>query len=180
MRNLFGATFILSGLMALAAPVSGQAQKIAYLDSRRIIATAPGAQDARASIEQEMQKYQAQVKVLSDSLDAIVADYQKKSVLLSPDEKSKQEQATLQKRAALQQRAQDLEDQATKRQNDLMQPVMDRIEKVIDEVRKEGGYAVVFDLASGSMVSADTTLDLTTRVMDRLKAAASAPTAKNK
>jgi outer membrane protein len=179
MRTVFSGIFAAAGLLALASPALAQNQKVAYLDSRRIIAEAPGAQDVRDKIQQEMTRYQTQLKVLSDSVDKMFTDFQQKSVVLSPAEKTKREQEIRQKNSELEQRAAQLQQQAAQKQDELMGPVMERVEKVISELRREEGYAIIFDVASNAMVSADTTLDLTTKVIARLKASVPAPAAKN-
>jgi outer membrane protein len=164
-------------MAAFAVPARGQVHKIAYIDSRRLLAEAPGAQGARDQIQQEMAAFQAQVQVLQDSLNAMIDDYQRKSVLLSPEEKKKQEDAIVQRRDALQQRVQGIDAQAQQRQNELMAPVMNRIQEVIDAVRIEGGYSIIFDAAQG-IVSADSTLDMTAAVLARMNASAGGPTSK--
>jgi outer membrane protein len=66
--------------------------------------------------------------------------------------------------------AQKLQAQAQERQEELMQPIMENLRKVLDDVRMEGGYSFIFDVAAGAfIVSADKNLDITTRVIDRLK-----------
>ena len=177
MRALFVAVTAVAGMAAFAVPARGQVHKIAYIDSRRLLAEAPGAQDARDQIQQEMQRFETQVQVLQDSLDAMIADYQRKSVLLSPDEKKKQEDAIVQRRDALGQRVQGIQSQAQQRQSDLMAPVMNKIQEVIDSIRVEGGYAIIFDAAQG-IVSADSTLDMTANVLARMKTAAGSSSSK--
>jgi outer membrane protein len=172
------ASLAAAGLMAIGVPEAAHAQNVAYLDSRRVISEAPGAQEVREQIDQEMRNYEAQVQVLQDSINKMVTDYQQKSVTMSPDARQAREAEIVQARNRLQQQAAQIEQQATQKQGELMQPVMDRVEAVIEEVRKEGGYAIIFDLASAAMVSADTTLDLTTQVIERLKAGASPQTAR--
>lgn len=161
---------VTTAVMAAAAPAQAQAQKIGYLDSRRVLAEAPGAQQARTQIEAEMQKFQAQIQALEDSVGKMLADYQQKSVTMSPDARTKREQEITQARNQLQQQAAQIEQQAAQKQNELMQPVMDVVEKAIEDVRREGGYAIIFDLGPGAIVSADTTLDVTMAVINRLKA----------
>jgi len=156
--------------MAAHAPLAAQGQRIAYLDSRRLLQEAPGANEARTLIQGEMARFDAQLKVLEDSVNTLLADYTRRSVLLSPDEKARQEQAVIQRRAGIEQRAQGIQQQASARQDELMKPVMERVQKAIEEVRKEGGYAIILDAAQGGMVSADSALDLTRTVIDRMKA----------
>lgn len=170
MRKSF--VLMLAGLGLAMAPAAAESQKIGYVDSRRLFREAPGAQEAQTLINGELARFDAQVQVLRDSLQAMVADYQRKSVLLSPDEKQKQEAALVQRQQALQQRAAQIEQQATARQDELMKPVMDRVQKAIDEIRVAGNYGIIFDVASGAMVAADSTLDLTTQVIEKLRGAA--------
>jgi outer membrane protein len=163
------------GLLAVAAPATAQQaqQKFAYLDSRRILQEAPGAQEARTAIEQEMRSFQQRLESLQDSLQKVIEDYQSRSLTLAPDVRRSEEQRIAAKQRELEAQAEQLRLDANRKQNDLMQPVMDRVEQAIETVRKEGGYAMVFDAASGAFVSADTTLDLTTQVINRLKAGGS-------
>ena len=59
-----------------------------------------------------------------------------------------------------------------------MQPIMEQIQRIIDEIRSEEGYAMIFDVGatSGGVVAADRNLDITPRVIARLKAAGVAKT----
>ena len=177
MRALYIAVTAVAGLAAMAVPARGQVLKIAYIDSRRLLQEAPGAQEARAQIQQEQNAFQAQVQILQDSLDAMIADYQRKSVLLSPDEKKKQEDAIVARRNAYEQRMNGLQNQSQQKQNDLMAPVMNKIQDVLDAIRTEEGIAIIFDAAQG-IVSADSTLDKTATVLARMKASAGGPASK--
>jgi outer membrane protein len=178
MRKLFSGLFMLAGIAAFAAPAAAQAPlKIGYLDSRRIVSEAPGAKEAQATFEQDMVKYRGELKLLEDSLKAMLTEYEQKQVMLSPDAKKQREETIRAKQAAYQTRAGQLEEQAGRRQAELVQPIMDRVQKVIDEMRTQGGYALIFDKAGNALVTADPSLDLTEQVLTRLKAQAAAPAA---
>lgn len=181
MRNVLSVIVAAAGLGLLATGASAQAPtKIAFIDSRKIIAEAPGAKEAQATFDKEMQGYQAQLKVMEDSLKSMMDDYQQKSTTLSPEAKKQREDAIRARQEAYQQKASQLEEQAGNRQAQLVQPVMDRIKAVIGQIRQEGGYAMIFDVGGqgSGVVAADTSLDLTTQVLARLaRATAAAPTA---
>ena len=53
-----------------------------------------------------------------------------------------------------------------------MAPITDLVKKVLDDIRVEDGYAMILDNAPGAsiIVSADKNLDITDRVVSRLKA----------
>jgi outer membrane protein len=174
MRNLFSTVIAVAGLMIVGAPLAAQAQgptRVGYIDTRRVIQEAPGATDARNTLERELQGFQQQMQAMEDSLTTVMSDYQQRSLVMSAEAKQRQEQQIMQMRQNFQTRAESMQQQAGRRQQELMEPIMTRIEQVIGEVRQAEGFAIVFDLASEAIVSADPALDLTTRVIERLRAA---------
>jgi Skp family chaperone for outer membrane proteins len=72
-----------------------------------------------------------------------------------------------------QSRAVQLEQQASQRQAELLQPIMARVQQVIDALRAERGYALILDAAEGGIISADSTRDITQEVLTRLRSTAS-------
>jgi outer membrane protein len=175
MRNLFSAVIAVAAMMMVAAPLAAQAPtKIGYIDSRRVIQEAPGARDAQTTMEREFQGFQTQMQAMQDSLQTMMADYQQRSLVMSADARQRREQEIMQKRESFEQRGQELQMQAGRRQQELMEPIMNRIEQVISEVRQAEGFGIVFDVASEAIVSADPALDLTQRVIDRLRSAPAA------
>jgi outer membrane protein len=179
MRNVLSVLAAAASLGLLATDASAQTPiKIAYVDSRKILAEAPGAKEAQATFDREMQGYQAQLKMMEDSLKALMDDYQQKSVTLSPEAKKQREDAIRARQDAYQQRASALEEQAGQRQGQLVQPILDRVKTIIGQIRQQGGYAFIFDVGQGGgIIAADTTLDLTNQVLARLGTTAAAPSA---
>jgi len=174
MRTLSPLLVAIACLGATALPAAAQNTKIAYIDSRIIIAEAPGAKEAQESFERDMNRFRAELQVLEDSLKALVSEYEQKQVLLSPEAKRQKEEEIRRKQRQYQERATELESQAAKRQSELVEPIMARIQEVLSQIQKEGGYAMIFDAAAGALVAADTSLDITRQVIERLKATASA------
>jgi outer membrane protein len=174
MRNVFTTVFAVAGLTMIAVPAAAQAPKLGFVDSGRIIAEAPGAKEAQATFEKDMDRYRAQLKGMEDSLKTLMSDYEAKQVMLSPEAKKTREDVIRQKQGAYQQRAAQLEDQANRRQGELVEPIMSKINAVLMDLRKEGGYAIIFDVSKGGIVAADSALDLSAEVLKRLKATSTA------
>lgn len=162
---------------ATAATAQTAPAKIAYINSQKLISEAPGAVEARTTIEREANKHRADLALAEDSLKNLVAEYQKKQLALSADARSREENTIRTKQQALQTRAEGLEDQMAKRQSELVKPIMDRINQVLTTMRSEGGYTVILDSSSGAIVAADPALDLTDAALARLKAGAPAAAA---
>lgn len=171
MRKTILMTLAGLALTATAASAQTAAGKIAYINSQKVISEAPGAVEAQTTIQKEANKHRADLALAEDSLKNMVSEYQKKQLVLSADARSKEEAAIRARQEALQNRADALEQQMSKRQSDLVKPIMDRINTVLTAIRAEGGYAIILDSSAGSIVAADPALDLTDTVLARLKAA---------
>jgi outer membrane protein len=158
---------------AFAQSASPGTLKIAYINSQKIIAEAPGRAEAEGQIQKEMDAYRAEVQKLSDSLNTMVSAYTKAEPTLSPAAKQGKQKEIQTKQNEYQQRVQELEQKAQQRQAELIRPIMQKIDQIIDQIRVEEGYAIVLDAGSqsGVVVSADSSLDITQKVIDRLKSA---------
>lgn len=162
---LLALTFLLS-----AGAVEAQTLKIAYINSQEILVNAPGAEAAQAQFDQEMQGYQAEIAQLETELQNMETALQQQQLTLSPEARTNREQALQAKFQQYQQRSSQLQELANQRRAALIQPVMDNITSVIEQMREEGAYSFILDAAAGAIVSADPALDLTQQVITRLQA----------
>ena len=146
--------------------------KLAYINSQKILAEAPGRADAEATYNRETETARAQVQRMDDSLKAMVAAYEKEAPGLDSARRDARGKTIRETEQAFTQRASDLNNQMQQRQAELARPLMDQVSSVLDQVRVQGGYSMIFDVgAQGSaLVSADKSLDLTDTVLARLKA----------
>ena len=104
----------------------------------------------------------------------MIAAYNKAEVTLSPAAKQTRQSAIRAKEEEYQGREQKLQQRIQQRQMELVRPIMEQINKIIDQIRVDEGYALVFDAGSnaGVLVSADKTLDITDKVLGRLRSVA--------
>ena len=180
MRALFRAAPVaLALLTAVSLPASAQGAKLAYVQTSALLEQAPGRAEAEAQFEKETGGYRDQIKRMSDSLNAMVASFERTQGSLTAtvrDARSKDIQA---KEADYQRRTREIEQKAQSRQNELVQPILDKIKAAIEDVRIEGGYAMIFNADQGSpIVAVDKNLNVTDRVLSKLRGStASAPAA---
>lgn len=170
LSSFVGACALVLGVSTLA---SAQAQKFAYVNSAAILQSAPGRVEAEAQFDKDMTSMRAAVQKLSDSLNTLQEAYAKEEVSLSPAAKETRLKTLREKQANYQERVQKMQEQAQAREAELMQPIMDNVRKVLDDVRAEGGFAFIFDVAAGQLiVSADKNLEITDRVVAKLRLSA--------
>jgi outer membrane protein len=154
-----------------AAAADAQTLKIGYINSQQILASSPEAATAQQQFDQEMQRFQAEVQQLEDEITGMQQRLQQQQLTLSPEARANREQQIQMKLQEYQTRTGELQQMAQQRQQELVQPLMDRITMIIETVREEGQYSLILDVAAGSIISADSTLDLTPEIIRRLGAA---------
>jgi outer membrane protein len=111
----------------------------------------------------------------------MIADFQKVQGTLAANVRDQREAAIRKKQEDYQSRAGSLDQRMQQRQMELVKPIMDQIRKVLDDIRQEEGYAFILDAGAdaGVIVAADRNLDITEKVIARLKpVTAAAPSGK--
>ncbi|MBT3325645.1 MAG: OmpH family outer membrane protein [Gemmatimonadales bacterium] len=157
-----------------AGAAEAQTLKIGYINSAEIVNEAPGASEAQAQFDAELQASQDEITRFENELTNMEQALQQQALTLSPEAKANREQQFQMKVQEYQDRVQQLQTSANSRRAQLVQPIMDEITAVIETIREEGNYALILDAAAGSIISADPSLDLTQEVLRRLVAAAAA------
>jgi outer membrane protein len=170
MRHVLGSALL--GLVAIAATagdVSAQA-KLGYVNTQAVLATSPGRTTAETEFNRRMAPLNAEVQKMDSTLKAMFAAFTRDTTSPMPQREAKAQEIQAQQQQ-FQQRVAAIEDTAAALRQRLMQPLMQQLEAALEAVRNEGGYAMLFDVGQGaSIVAADTTLDVTQRVIDKLKA----------
>jgi outer membrane protein len=176
MRVIVGGAVALVAFGALAAPAAAQqptSLRIAYINSQRIMDQAPGRAEAEQQFEREVGAYRQQLQRMEDSLRTMAEAFDREQPSLTAQVRQQRATALQTRESEFQSRADTLNQQMQRRQAELIRPIMEQINRVIDAVRAEGQYALIFDVTSQgqAIVAADSTLDITPTVITRLRAA---------
>ena len=165
------AAVAVAGAGSLAAQQAGN-PKVAYVNTQAILKQTPGYVKAESTFTKELANYRVEVQKLQASLDSAASDFDQQSVMLSPTQRAAKRKDLQAQQQKLEQRTQELQQQAAKRERDLLDPIQNKVNSVIEGVRAAGNYAIIFDVSTpnNGIVTADKTLDLTQRVIQQLKA----------
>lgn len=170
MKQLFQMGGLLIFLTFLTTSLS--AQKFGYMNSTAILSAMPEVKQAESTIEVTKKQYQEKGKKMVEDLQTKYQEVQKKQQegTLSPkqlDEESNKLRVQEEEIAKLEQ---DMTANLQKKQAELMQPILDKVNKAIQETAKENGFQFVFDASPGSgiILYADENLDITPLVMTKM------------
>ncbi len=164
-----------TGLAVLPAAAQQTAGKVAFINSRMVLAAAPGYAKAESLYTSEVAGYRLEVQKMQATLDSSVQAFQQSSVVLSPSARTAKQKELEGQQQRLEARMQELQDKAVQRERDLLEPIQQRVTSIVEGVRAAGGYAMIFDVGvqNSGIVAADRSLDLTQKVIDQLKAGGS-------
>jgi outer membrane protein len=181
MRYTLRSAVLTGSMLALASTMAAAQQpagRIAYVNPQALFENAPGRAQAESTFKRETEGYRLELSRMSDALTKLVADYQKDEPKLTAADKERRQRSIAAKEDTLRGRQQQLEQVAAQRQNELMAPIMESVRKVLDDVRVEDGYAMILSSEPGNspILAADKNLDITERVVARLRTVAATKT----
>lgn len=146
-------------------------QRLAFISSRTILDSTPGYVAAESTFYREFQGMRDEVQKLQQQLDSAVQAFDQASIALSPAAKDAKRRDLQQMQDRMTRRSSSLDSLARARNQELLGPFQARINLIIQGIRAEGNYAFIFDGdAQGTgIVAADPALNLTSRVIGRLR-----------
>lgn len=162
------------GITMTPATGTAQSKGVAYVAVQAVLQNTPGYTKAESTWTAEVEGFKRQMTELQARLDSASSAFEQKSAMLSPSNRASERKQLEEQTLAMQQQVADLNRKAGERQRELLDPIEQRVVAVIESLRVEGNYSIVFDVsAQGSnVVTADKALDLTKRAIDRLAASA--------
>jgi outer membrane protein len=175
MRSMIRAT-VIAPILCLMAAAAAHAQtacsKIGYVNTQVLMEAAPGRIAAESLLNRMGDGFKAVLSKEQDSAQKLLVAYQKEVATMTPASKDKAEKALQAIESDLQTKQQQFQQQFDARTQEVMGPVKDVVKSVLDALREEGCYALIFDNAQGAsgIVSADKNLDITDKAVSRLRA----------
>ena len=159
-------------IVGVAAIPQQRSYTFAYLESELILRAMPEYAQAESTFAQEVASMEEEVRTLSVAFDSAVAAFQQQEPMLTPTVRDQRRASLQQMQQQAQTRQQELSQRAQQRNAELLAPLEARIQAIIDGLRAERGYGLIFDVSApgGAIVAADPSLNLTNVVVQRLTA----------
>ena len=160
-----------SALVALAgiAPAAAAELKVAVVNMQKVLNTSSAGKRAQSVIEQKMKSYETTFKKDRDSLISMRDELEKKSSAWSDSVKQQKFGEFQKKSAELGTKEREANQEMRKLQERHVQPVLKKLEEVIQNVAKSGGYDII--VPHNTILFASGKLDITDQVTKALDAA---------
>ena len=166
MKKLFKLLFI--ALFFLPLNSFGQQVKLGHINTNDLLSSMPEIVSAKNTLDSMSKKAQSTLKSLEDEYQQKLDDYQKNSGDWSPADKKSKETEIMQLQQRATQYQQDAKDELEKKQDEKMTPIINKVKDAIKQVGKDGGYSYIFDTATGNVLYAIDSEDVTALVKKKL------------
>ncbi len=145
-------------------------QKFGYVDTANLLAQIPDVKEANSNIETFTAQFQKKGQDMIKALQAkyVELEQKQKTGSISPQQLEQEAQILKQEEAAIIKFEQDSQQKILKKQDDLMTPLREKIQKAISDVATENGYDYIFDLSTGVVLYADEGTDVSPLVKSKL------------
>jgi outer membrane protein len=146
--------------------------KLGYIDTVKIFAEFKETVDAEAIYKKEVDAWKKKASEMEATLATMREEIQSQSLMLSEEKLAEKKQVFDRKLQEYNQYMTDVfgdNGQAAKRNKELTQPIVEKINAVIAQLAEAEGYTLILDAAQGNIVFAKKALDMTARVMEELE-----------
>ena len=170
-KNLLNAGLCLVVLMSFST--GAFAQKLAYINSQKILASFKEAQDAQERLDQINKEWEAEAREMQAQFQELGEQLESQSLLLSAERQKEKQQELQNLYMKIQQFQNEKWGQSgefLRKQEEVMQPVLDKINTAIRKIGEEERYDYIFDTVAGNILYASTSQpDLTDLVLEELE-----------
>jgi outer membrane protein len=163
---------VLAVVLALA-PAGARAADlhVGYIDSARIFQEYQVAKDAQQRFDRQVQGWRDEASEKEKNVAALRAELKDQSPILSSAKRQEKEDALQKAVNEYEGFIQDIwgpQGRASQENERATREIVDQIRKAVEKVANDKGLELVLDSASGSIIYADRTLDLTGDVLTEL------------
>ena len=160
MKNLL---IVLAGMM-MATTVLAES-KIGYVDVQKAIQATGSGKKAKESLDGEYAKRKKDLDKKKADIEKMGQDLEKKKSVLSEEVMQKKQMELQEEMMKFQKVVAENQLEIQKKEKDLVEPILNKMKKVIEKVAQEKGYSIVLEKQGQNLLYAQADADLTDAVV---------------
>ena len=142
-------TLMLAAVLVLAATTASVAQKIGYTNVDYVLSQMPESKQIEADLKAYSGQLEAQLKSKTAEFQTKLEAYQKGGATMTDLVKADKEKELQTLQSSIQDFQKSADQSLQQKQQQLLKPALDKLQKTIDEVAKESGYSYIFNSDAG-------------------------------
>lgn len=167
MKKIFSIALLMVFFLGINATAIAQ-NKFGHIDTNELLGMMPGREAAQQELERYARELEAQFTTMQREFQTKYQEYLENQETYSQlIRQSKERELT-----SLQERITEFQESAQEdlmaKENELLQPIVEKARNAIEEVAKENGYAYVFDRSMGVLLYSEPGDDIMPQVKTKL------------
>ena len=158
---------ILLAAIALTCGVAN-AQKMAHINSHDFMLMMPARKSAETTVQDYAKQLESQMTTMNTDYEQKVQEYQAKESMMTDIIKQDKIKEITDLETRIKNFQTTAQESLQKKEQELLQPMMDKAKKAITDVAKESGFKYVFDTAVGVILYSEPTDDIMPLVKKKL------------
>ena len=145
-----------------------QTFRVAYINKERIINEANDAKEAHRLFQMDRQNWERQVSDITKEIEALETQFETMRLTLSESGRNEFEDRIRRRYKEREQLVESIlgdRGLATRRNEELLAPIMEKLRGIIDRIALDEGFAVIFDASATGIIWAQERLDITAQVI---------------
>lgn len=163
-------TFLISLIAMFCIPNDALSQKFGYLNSQLLLSELPEVKQADANLQALQTQLEKKGQLMVQELEGKYKDLQRreKTGEISPKDLDTEARKLKEEEGELAKFEQDVQKQLLAKRQELLQPVIDKLNNAIKQVATDGQFTYIFDASAGMLLYAQESLDVTAQVKAKL------------
>ena len=126
-----------------------QAQKIAHIDSEKLLMSMPEAKTMENELKKLSETYSTEYKTQATALQAKLKKYSEEAATQTDTENAKRQKEVEDLQLRIQKYGQTADQEIQKKRFDLLKPILEKAQKAVNDVAQEKGIQYVIDSSPG-------------------------------
>ncbi|MEN8123518.1 MAG: OmpH family outer membrane protein [Bacteroidota bacterium] len=126
-----------------------QAQKVAHIDSEKLLMAMPEAKTMESELKKLSETYAAEYKTQATALQAKLKKYSEEAATQTDVENGKRQKEVEELQLRIQKYGQTADQEIQKKRFDLLKPILEKAQNAVNAVAKEKGFQYVLDSSPG-------------------------------
>lgn len=161
---------VLTAVMVLVAGVASAQSKVGYVDVQKAIQGTAAGKKAKESMETEFNKRKKDLDKKKADIEKMGQDLEKKKSVLSEEALQKKQMEIQEEMLKFQKVVAENQVEIQKKEKDLVEPILEKMRKVIEKVAADKGYGIVLEKQAQNILFAQKDADLTDDVVKAYEA----------
>lgn len=152
--------------LAVSASASAGDIKIGFVDLQRALNDSNAGQRAKEQFKKQVDRMQDQLKTQKDRLEGMKEELEKKALVMKEDERRNLEKDYQRNMRDFERSYKDGQAELQQKDNELTAELLKELQVVIEKFGRNGGYTIILEQASSSVLYGAPEIDLTNEIIE--------------